>query len=120
VSEQPGGGDGVLSMVVWPTYAGAVNERGEEPMGDPDYERGQIFWALNEQGRLVGHCRINVPRGALDWTHIIYTPHPTHPGFIAAQKLGQPFRLPDGGAIDMIDITDADVSVLNPDPVLHD
>jgi hypothetical protein len=117
---QPGGGDGTLSFVVWPTHAGAVNERGEEPMGDRDYERGQIFWSLNEQGRLVGHVRISVPSGPLDWTHIIYTHHPTKPGFITAQKLGQPFRLPDGGSIDLIDITDEDVKPLNPDKVLHD
>lgn len=113
-------GVGKLSFTVWPTHAGAVNERGEEPMGDHDYERGQIFWSVNEQGRLVGHVTISVPRGTLDWTHIVYTHHPTKPGFIAASKLAQAFRLPDGGVIDLIDITDADVQPLQPDRVLHD
>ena len=105
-------------MVVWPTYAGAVNEAGEEPMGDRDYERGQIHWGLNEQGRIVGHTSISVPRGTKDWAHIIYTHHPTAPGFITAQKLAHPLRLPDGGTIDLLDITDDDV--LNPDKVFHD
>jgi hypothetical protein len=115
-----GGGDGTLSFVVWPTYVGAVNEAGEEPMFDRDYERGQITWELNEQGRLVGRARISVPRGPRDWTHVIYCHHPTNPGYITAQKLFHPMHLPDGGTIDMIDITDEDVAVLNPDKVLHD
>ena len=88
--------DGILSFTVWPTHAGAVNERGEELMGHPDYDRGQIHWNLNEQGTLVGHVHIKVPPGHLDWTHIIYTHHPTNPGCVTAQKLAQPLRLPDG------------------------
>jgi hypothetical protein len=117
---QPGGGDGTLAFVVWPTHAGAVNARGEEPMGHRDYERGQIFWSMNEQGRLVGRVRILVPPGNQDWTHIIYTHNPTKPGFITASKLAQPFQLPDGGTIELIDITDVDVQPLTPDKVLHD
>ena len=116
----PGGGDGVLSMVVWPVYAGAVNEAGEEPMGERDYERGQITWALNEQDRIVGRAKISVPRGTKDWTHVIYTHHPTSPGFSTAQKLAHPMHLPDGGTIDLLDITDEDVRSLDPDPVFHD
>ena len=115
-----GSGDGVLSFVVWPTHAGAVNERGDEPMGDPDYQRGQITWAVNEQGRLVGSVHISVPSGNTDWTHIIYTHNPTKPGFVTAQKLAHPLRLPEGGSIDLIDITDEDVQPFSPDKVLHD
>jgi hypothetical protein len=111
--------EGTLSFIVWPTHVGAVNEAGEEPMGHPDYDRGQITWALNEQGRLVGSAKINVPRGHRDWTHIIYCHNPIKPGFITAQKLHHPLRLPDGGTIDLIDITDGDVAVLNPEAI-HD
>jgi hypothetical protein len=107
-------------MVVWPTYAGAVNERGEEPMGDPDYARGPITWEVNEQGRLVGRCHICIPRGSVDWTHIIYCHNPSQPGFISAQKLVHPMRLPDGGAIDMLDITDEDIQLFSPEKVLRD
>jgi hypothetical protein len=114
------GNEGTLSFVVWPTHAGAVNDLGEEPMGHPDYQRGQIHWAVNEQGRLVGNVRISVPPGRRDWVHIVYTHHPTTPGFITASKLAQPFRLPDGGTIDLMDITDVDVQPLTPDKVLHD
>ena len=118
--EMPSGlNEGTLSFVVWPTYAGAVNEFGEEPMGDPDYDRGQIVWSLNEQGRLVGSTRINVPRGSKDWTHVIYCHNPTEPGFIHAQKLAHPMRLPDGGTIDLLDITNGDIAVLDPE-VIHD
>ena len=114
------GNEGTLSFVVWPTHAGAVNEDGVEPMGDPDYNRGQIFWECNEQGRLVGRAVIHVPGGPRQWTHIIYCHTPTTPGFVAAQKLAHPMRLPDGGTIDMIDITDEDVQTVSPNPVLHD
>lgn len=113
-----GGGDGTLGFIVWPTHCGAVNDRGEEPMGDPDYGRGQINWALNEQGRLVGRTRVNVPAG--DWTHLIYTHNPTQPGYITAQKLAHPLRMSAKGTIDLMDITDDDVAVLAPDKVLHD
>ena len=121
MNEQTPSGDneGTLSFVVWPTHAGAVNERGEEPMGERDYERGQITWSLNEQGRLVGNVKILVPRGTAAWTHIIYCHNPTDPGFITAQKLAHPLRVPDGGTIDLIDITDGDIAVLTPEKI-HD
>ena len=112
--------DGVLSFVVWPTHAGAVNALGQEPMGHADYSRGQIAWSVNEQGVLVGTVRICVPPGLQDWTHVIYTHTPTSPEFITAQKLAHPFHLPGGGTIDLIDITEQDVQPLTPDKVLHD
>jgi hypothetical protein len=118
--ELPKLADGELIAVVWPAYAGAVNDYGQEPMGDPDYDRGQIIWEMNEQGRICGRAKINIPRGARDWTHIIYAHHPTKPVFSTSQKLSHPFHLPDGGTIDLIDITDDDVRPLNPDKVLHD
>jgi hypothetical protein len=108
---------GVLSAVVWPTWAGSVNEHGEEPISDPDYQRSQISWGLNEQGRIVGYAKIHVPRGI--WTHIIYHHHPTRGGYITAQKLAHPLQLSSDGEIELIDITDEDVKPLNPDKVLH-
>jgi hypothetical protein len=115
-----GGGEGALGFVVWPTHAGAVNAAGEEPMFDLDYARGQISWAVNEQDRLVGSVRIKVPAGAADWTHIIYTHNPSQAGYLTAQKLAHPLRLPAGGTIDLIDITDQDVAIGAPDKILHD
>ena len=118
--ELPSGGElneGTLSFVVWPTHAGAVNEDGEEPMGDRDYDRGQITWSMNEQGRLVGAA--NMCSSWDDWTHLIYCHNPTEPGFITAQKLAHPMVLPIGGTIDILDITDGDIAVLNPE-YIHD
>ena len=106
-------------MVVWPVYAGAVDAGGIEPMFDRDYERGQIFWGLNEQGRMVGRAKIIIPRGSRDWTHIIYCHNAFKPGYTWAQKLFHPMRLPDGGTIDLIDITDEDFGLMSPDKVLH-
>ena len=111
-------GKGVFSVVIWPNHAGAVDERGEEPLSDPDYQRGQIGWGLNEQGRLVGHVRINVPRGT--WTHILYCHTPAQPNFITVQKLSHPFVFSSPGTIKLLDITDDDVRPFDPDRVLHD
>ncbi len=112
-------GDGTLTMVVWPTHVGAVNAKGEEPMSSAEYQRGQIKWSVNEQGKLVGNVRVLVPAG--EWTHVIYTHHPTTPGFITAQKLAHPLiTAGSGGEIGLLDITEEDVRPLAPDKVLHD
>lgn len=113
-------GEGILSFIVWPSYMGAVNELGDEPIFQAGYERGQIMWEVNEQGLIRGRGRIEVPPGKFHWTHIIYTHHPTVPSFTTAQKLFHPFWLPEGGFIDMFEITEDDVRVLAPDPILHD
>ncbi|HVQ84598.1 MAG TPA: hypothetical protein VMS84_07465 [Mycobacterium sp.] len=112
------GGEGVLGFIVWPTHAGAVNTRGEEPMFTVDYARGQIYWALNEHGLLRGRAIINVPAG--EWAWIIYCHNPLEPGFITAQKLAHTLVLYEAGTIELSEITEDEVKPLNPDPVLHD
>lgn len=110
--------EGVLRAVVWPTHAGACNEFGEEPISDPDYQRGQLSWGLDESGALTGHCRILVPAGR--WCFVVYSHHPARPVIISAQKLSIPFDLPQASWIDLDGITEADVRPTAPDPVLHD
>jgi hypothetical protein len=117
ITEVPAAGDGILSAVVWPTYAGAVKGNGEEPMFGLEYQRGPIFWEL-EGSELKGHCRIQVPAG--DWRWIIYCHNSFRPGFIHCQKLAQPLVLTESGTIDLFGITEDDVKPLQPDPVLHD
>jgi hypothetical protein len=114
----PVAGIGKLGVTVWPTHAGAVDERGVEPLSHRDYQRGQIDWGKNEQGRIVGNVKIEVPPG--NWTHIVYSHHPSSPMFITAQKLSHPFNLPQGGAIRLLDITDEDVRPFSRDRALHD
>jgi hypothetical protein len=111
-------GDGILSAVIWPSHAGACDEQGNEPISNPDYQRGQLSWGLDESGRLTGHCRILVPAGT--WCFTIYSHHPTKPVIINAQKLSPPMILPKAGWIDLDNITEEDIRPLNPDPVLHD
>jgi hypothetical protein len=113
-----GGGDGTLSFVVWPTHAGAVNARGQEPMFDINYRRGQISWALNEHGVLHGNTTIFVPAG--EWCWIIYCHNPSEPGFVTAQKLSHPLVLTEPGTIDLSQITEGEVNPPVLDPVLHD
>jgi len=113
-----GGGDGVLSFTVWPTHAGAVRRNGDEPIFQADYRRGQIAWAVNGAGGLLGHTTIDVPAGEYHW--VIYCHDPYKPGYVTAQKLAHPLILDAPGTIDLTGITEAEVRPLNPDPVLHD
>src|SRR5262245_32412117 len=110
--------DGVLSAVVWPTYAGAFRADGVEPMNDVDYERGPITWEVSPHGLLLGRCRILVPAG--QWCHILYTHHPLLPKVFGVQKLVHPFTLYEPGHIDLEGITQDDIQPLSPDPILRD
>lgn len=112
-----GGGDGTLAFVVWPTHVGAVNPKGEEPIFQADYSRGQIFWDVTD-GVLRGRASVQVPKG--EWTHVIYCNDPYNPGYVNAQKLSHPLVLDFPGRIDLTEITEDDVKPLAPDPVLHD
>lgn len=114
----PAVGDGTLSFVVLPCYAGAVKTNGEEPMFGPDYQRGQIIWEINEQGRLLGRAVIDVPAG--EWGWVIYCHNQFRPGFVTTQKFAFPLVLHECGTITLSDITEDEVKPLNPDPVLHD
>jgi hypothetical protein len=111
-------GVGTLSAVVWPTHAGAVNARGDEPMFGFDYRRGQIMWELDEAGRLLGRARIEMPAG--EWTWIVYCRNPFDPGYVSAAKLAHPLLLHEPGFIELSEITEDEVKPLAPDPVLHD
>lgn len=97
-----------FTPVVWPTYAGALMSNGEEPMSNPNYTRGQLFWEVKNDV-IVGHCRILIPKG--EWEYIIYCHHPSEPKFVASQRLAHPLRIedPDGGWIDLDNITEKDV-----------
>lgn len=114
----PNVGEGTLSFVIWPAYAGAVNEHGNEPISNPDYQRGQIIWGITAQDQILGHTRIHLPAGT--WTHIVYTHHPSEPLVITASKLLHPIVLHEAGYLDITDITEEDVRPLQPDAVLHD
>jgi len=111
------GGFGVLSMLVWPTHAGAVNHVGEEPMSNLDYRRGQIDWAVGDDGKIRGHTKIFVPAG--HWCWIIYTHHPTEPTLITTRKLEHPLILPIPGIIDLHGIDENDIQLFAPDSVLR-
>jgi len=112
-----GGGVGVLSVVVWPTHAGAINQHGEEPLSNLDYRRGQISWAVGDDGKIRGHTTIHVPAGEWDW--IVYCHHPTDPIIITATKFAHPLILPRPGAIDLRDLDENDLQLFGPDSVLH-
>jgi len=114
----PSVGEGTLSFVIWPAYAGAANEDGTEPVSDPDYQRGQISWKVTTQDKILGRTRIQLPAGV--WTHILYTHHPSEPLVITAAKLAHPIVLHQAGYIDLTDITEEDVCPLQWDPVFHD
>jgi hypothetical protein len=119
MTEAPMGAIGTMEAIVWPTYAGAVNDRGDEPMFDIGYSRGQITWGLNDKGVIEGHTTIDVPPGT--WTHIIYCRNAFSPGFVTAQKLSHPLVIhPPDDHIDLFGINEDDIKPFTPDPVLHD
>lgn len=81
------GGEIEFGLVVWPTYAGLARADGSEIMSDPDYSRGQIHWETIGD-TITGHAAVMVPDG--EYTHIIYTHHPTEAKILSAQKLKHP------------------------------
>jgi hypothetical protein len=113
------GNIGTFGVIVWPSYVGAVNVVGQEPMGDPTYHRGQISWdVMPDSGEIIGRAVVDVPAG--EWGWMIYCKHPTEQGFVSAQKLNHPLALTAPGQITLDCITESDVRPMNPDPVLRD
>jgi hypothetical protein len=100
-------GEGRLTAVIWPTYAGAVMVNGDEPMFHTDYLRGQILWGMDNDGYLAGYAQIHVPPGA--WTHIIYCRSQFKPGFVTASKIEQPMIFYKPDTIVLYHITERDV-----------
>ena len=109
-------GEGTLEAIVWPAYAGAVLENGDEPMFDFDYQRGQIHWDIVD-GKIVGHTEIKVPKGR--WPHIIYCRNQFRPGFVVAAKMEHPIVTDAPDIIKLFGITEEDV-VFNPHTTLKD
>jgi hypothetical protein len=110
--------DGVLSAVIWPTHAGMIRVDGTEPLGSPDYARGQIRWDVMPNGEIVGRVRVYVCAG--QWAWIAYCAHPCRPQIITAQKLAHTLELQAPGMIDLDCITEKDVRPLAFDPILRD
>jgi len=116
---QVGSARGAFGVVVWPAYIGVVTSAGVEPEFGWDYNRGQIRWSVCD-GEVIGEASVEVPGSVLDYTHVIYTHHPTKMPYWTVQKFSHPFHLPQGGTIRLSRITERDVTPLRPDPVLHD
>ena len=85
-------GDGVLTVVVWPTYVGVangINGTAAEPIGHPNYERGQITWTpVEDERQVIGRARILCPPGT--YTHFVYYQHPTQMRLVGATQMDYP------------------------------
>jgi hypothetical protein len=106
------GSIGVLGFFIWPTYAGVLLPSGVEPLGDPDYKRGQINWAVGEDDVILGNVKILVPRG--EWSRIVYMHQPLTPGFVTLQHLSHPLLMRQPGDIEILGITEADIRQQSP------
>jgi hypothetical protein len=84
--------EGVLSFIVWPTYIGVaygVNGTAAEPIGHPDYERGQITWTpVPDERQVIGRARILCPPGT--YTHFVYYQHPTAMRLVGVVQMDHP------------------------------
>lgn len=80
-----------------------------EPVGDPDYQRGQITWNL-ENGEIVGRAFIVVPAGT--YTHQAYFYGPTGACMSGKMQLSQPITVPSTGYIEVYPITNPSMRLL--------
>lgn len=96
-----GGGEGTLSMTVWPMYVGLCAGVIHEPLFSVDYERGQIKWVVMPNGEIIGSAEINVPAG--EYTHLTYHYGPgAGDGFVGQHQLHHPLRF-SGATIVAVD-----------------
>lgn len=107
-----GVGQGVLGVVVWPTFMGVsagppgpgpVPEH--EPVGDLNYSRGQITWRTEPDGRVWGSAQVYAPRGV--WTHFLFCHGPTEM-MIGERRLEHPIVFDRPGIIDILPIENTD------------
>jgi len=107
--------DGTLGCVVWPSYVGACEEDpagGVVAYGEPtglDYERGQITWAVNEQGELEGRAVVKAGKGV--YTHLSYFSGPEGPCQVGKVQLPHPIRFDVPGVIEVYPITNPDLQL---------
>lgn len=108
-----GGLEGTLSIKVWPIYCGlTVRHPGEslqadgEPTWSPDYERGQIHWAT-ENNQIVGRSSIQAP--AMEYQYLIYLYGPGDmPLLMGYRLIEQPLILTQPGAISIYPVFEDD------------
>jgi hypothetical protein len=92
---------GILHVDVWPTYIGIGEADGTvitEHNGHPDYERGQIHWETQPDGDIVGHARVQLPKGV--WTHLLFCHGPTEL-IISNEKFDHPIVFDRAGFVDI-------------------
>lgn len=100
---------GELVVNVWPTYVG-VGESTDgvtlaERVGHPDYQRGQIWWDTMPDGEIVGHARVQLPKGV--FTHLLFCHAPTE-SVIGVQQLEHPVVFDRPGFFDVDPIRNQD------------
>jgi hypothetical protein len=114
------GGVGTLAMTVWPVYIGVCNaDLGlppfllPEPIGDPNYQRGQITWE-HRNGQIVGRARIHCPPGV--YTHFVYFHHPTENRISGLTKMPHPVRFTEPtNILDVDPIVNTDLALNVPE-----
>jgi hypothetical protein len=110
--------EGVLSVVVWPTYIGVahgINGSVAEPIGHPDYERGQIAWTpVPDDRQVIGQARILCPPGT--YTHFVYYLHPTQMRVVGFTRMDHPVVFTEAtNVLDVGPIENHDLRLAAPD-----
>lgn len=107
---------GTLHAAVWPVYVGVQDVWAVEPWGYADYERAQILWE-NAGENLYGRTmrEILVPAG--EFTHLVFTHHPSSPLYCAITPLAHPFVFHEPSQIRLEQIVREDFTTLAEKPL---
>lgn len=105
--------EGILSVVVWPTYVGVaegINGTAAEPVGHPDYQRGQIIWTpVADARQVIGRARILCPPGT--YTHFVYYQHPTETRLVGFIQMDHPTTFTRQTVLDVDPIVNNDLQL---------
>jgi hypothetical protein len=115
----PAAGVGTFGAVVWPAYVGVCEGDpgpGPHAFGEPtgvEYQRGQIHWAVEDSGEIVGRAFVHVGPGY--YTHFAYFSGPEGPRMSGKRQMAQPMdwrRAPaTGNVIEVYPLTNPDLSL---------
>lgn len=100
MSELDTQGRGVLTLAVWPSFAGLARVPDGEPIDNPYYERGQIFWTPQPLGDPIGKALVKVIPGVYSHALFFAGPGPEHQQ-MRHKQFAHPLVVRETGVVDL-------------------